>query len=209
MGYGREKISRIKENQKVYTPNGLKKVEKVFIYEVNELYEITTTKNKFKCTGNHKIFTKRGLISADAVTYKDIVYTNSKKDKRLCRKRYGKEESIGFKENFLLAPMNYSSSIVNVFQGIGRERVMGINKIYLKEKIKVYDISVEEDHCYYANGILVSNSDAFRTLATGLSLITGRKTPEEIERAYLESMKDASGCLPGSIYYDGNKRNRF
>jgi len=30
------------------------------------------------------------------------------------------------------------------------------------EDVKVYDLTVEHDHCYYANGLLVSNSDAFR-----------------------------------------------
>lgn len=46
-------------------------------------------------------------------------------------------------------------------------------------------------------------SDAARCLATGLHIITGKKTPEEQERAQLESMKDRSGVLPGSIYYEG------
>ncbi len=51
-------------------------------------------------------------------------------------------------------------------------------------------------------------SDSFRTLATGLHIITGKRTPEEIERAYLESMKDQSGMLPGSMFYDGNQEKR-
>lgn len=51
-------------------------------------------------------------------------------------------------------------------------------------------------------------SDAFRYLATGLHIITGKKTPEEIERSYLESMKDASGCLPGSMFYEGPNGKR-
>jgi intein/homing endonuclease len=36
---------------------------------------------------------------------------------------------------------------------------------------KVYDIEVECDHCYYANGFLVSNSDAFRYAAIGIRAI--------------------------------------
>jgi hypothetical protein len=31
----------------------------------------------------------------------------------------------------------------------------------------VYDLTVEREHCYVANGMLVSNSDAFRTFACG------------------------------------------
>lgn len=33
----------------------------------------------------------------------------------------------------------------------------------------VYNITVADHHCYYANGILVSNCDAMQTLAMGLS----------------------------------------
>jgi hypothetical protein len=51
---------------------------------------------------------------------------------------------------------------------------------------RVYDIEVEHDNCYYANNILVSNSDSFRYLAVGLkkfgsSLRGNRMTKEEVE----------------------------
>lgn len=46
-------------------------------------------------------------------------------------------------------------------------------------------------------------ADSLRVLATGIHIITGIRTPEEIERSYLESMKDSSGSLPGSMFYDG------
>jgi hypothetical protein len=36
----------------------------------------------------------------------------------------------------------------------------------------VFDLTVEKHHCYLANGILVSNSDAMRYLAQGLALAT-------------------------------------
>lgn len=56
-------------------------------------------------------------------------------------------------------------------------------------------------------------SDAFRYLASGLHFITGRRTPEEIERSKLESLKDYSGCLPGSMFYEGpadpKRRSQF
>ena len=47
----------------------------------------------------------------------------------------------------------------------------------MKDIQKVYDFEVEEDHCYFANGILVSNSDAFRMFAIGAKSIgfTGSK----------------------------------
>ena len=41
----------------------------------------------------------------------------------------------------------------------------------------VYDLTVEKHHCYRANGILVSNSDAFRYLAMGLRAEVAKPAP--------------------------------
>jgi hypothetical protein len=51
-------------------------------------------------------------------------------------------------------------------------------------------------------------ADSLRTLATGLHIITGKKTQEERERAYLESLKDHTGIMPGSMFYEGNQNRR-
>lgn len=48
---------------------------------------------------------------------------------------------------------------------LGGARVVKIRAGRLK--IPVYDLTVEKHHCYLANGILVSNSDAFRIFAVG------------------------------------------
>lgn len=58
-------------------------------------------------------------------------------------------------------------------------------------------------HDYTSHG-----ADSLRTLATGLHIITGKKTQEERERAYLESMKDHTGIMPGSMFYEGNQNRR-
>ena len=47
-------------------------------------------------------------------------------------------------------------------------------------------------------------ADAFRTLATGLHYITGKRSQSEIDREKLESMRDESGLLPGSYLYNVN-----
>lgn len=46
----------------------------------------------------------------------------------------------------------------------------------------VYDLTIETDHCYYANGYLVSNSDALRYLAVGMNAIN--KKSKSIENDY-------------------------
>jgi hypothetical protein len=51
-------------------------------------------------------------------------------------------------------------------------------------------------------------ADAFRTLATGLHYITGKKTQAEIDRANIESHRDSSGLLPGHYLYDVDTFNQ-
>jgi intein/homing endonuclease len=65
-----------------------------------------------------------------------------------------------------------------------KEHVVSIVPLNYLNARYVYDIEVEHDHCYYANGILVSNSDAFRYLAIGLKAIEkrdGRGADEDIK----------------------------
>ena len=42
-----------------------------------------------------------------------------------------------------------------------------------RESPLVFDLTVKKHHCYLANGLLVSNSDAFLNLAVGLRKATG------------------------------------
>ena len=51
-------------------------------------------------------------------------------------------------------------------------------------------------HDQYSHG-----ADAFRTLATGLYIVTGQKTEADRNREKLEDMKDQSGLYPGSYLY--------
>lgn len=51
-------------------------------------------------------------------------------------------------------------------------------------------------------------ADSLRYLALGLHFITGRRTPEQMERDRIEALRDSSGMLPGSMYYDGNQDKR-
>jgi hypothetical protein len=41
--------------------------------------------------------------------------------------------------------------------------VVSIKRV--NKQLPVYDLTVEHEHCYFANGFLVSNSDAFRQFA--------------------------------------------
>lgn len=54
----------------------------------------------------------------------------------------------------------------SIAQNLVAERVIIGNQ---EKKVRVYDLTINEAHCYVANGILVSNCDAARTLAEGVS----------------------------------------
>jgi hypothetical protein len=74
-----------------------------------------------------------------------------------------------------------SSSLINIFL---RKPVVKSVPLNLQEPQEVYDLEIEDDHCYYANGFLVSNSDAFRYLAVGLKTMQardGRKPDDDIK----------------------------
>jgi hypothetical protein len=47
-------------------------------------------------------------------------------------------------------------------------------------------------------------ADAFRTLATGLYIVTGGKTEAELNKERMDSLKDQSGLYPGSYLYTGD-----
>ncbi len=71
---GYKRISEIKTGDLVVTPYGNRKVLQTIERDAPEkLYEV----NGVKVTGNHRFFTKKGLISADALVMNDYIYTDS------------------------------------------------------------------------------------------------------------------------------------
>ena len=63
----------------------------------------------------------------------------------------------------LVRSANPYSSAINTLKNQRVQEVVPLNLRSGPEM--VYDIEVEDDHCYYANGLLVSNCDAFRYMA--------------------------------------------
>ncbi len=85
---GSKRICDIQVGDMVKTPNGYRKATQIYVYDVNELLEVSTTNSKFTCTPNHKIFTENGLIHADALRYNMTLYNNKIWSKILCRMMY-------------------------------------------------------------------------------------------------------------------------
>ena len=60
----------------------------------------------------------------------------------------------------------------------------------------VYDLTVEKHHCYLANGLLVSNSDAFRYLSIAAELLTNDRNGGE--HPILHDSRFSAGRVPAT-----------
>ena len=93
------------------------------------------------------------------------------------------QELITKKEN--VKSVKKYLSVINM---LSKERVLNVAPLNLQTTQKVYDFEVETDHCYYANGILVSNSDAARYLAIAVKrFVDAKDGPDDDE---VERLKD-------------------
>lgn len=107
---------------------------------------------------------------------RNFVQTNVKPKPDICHMSMMKQELAPFVEKDL--------AVTNIRK---EEHVQELVPLKLREEQKVFDIEVEDDHCYFANNILVSNSDAFRYLVQSLGYIGG-----SLSKAKLDEMKRAN-----------------
>lgn len=289
---GEKRIDEVEIGDMVWTPCGYSNVLNVGITKfVDELFNIRTTKGILRCTRDHRFFTNRGLVYADALRHNDIIW-NQKYHRQLnlmglfigyrkvqtiidlvleglkknCIVKYGSfimakflrvllfiikivinlitklkiwfvfllriiinfiltdnmkiiliginypEQEIASnmlllkktklelrhysqkrwsKQNCGISQMKVKSGIVSMLRIYGRiefliKKNVSIVKKYIKHfflkgrsgvarvvkleqdavnNIPVYDLTIKKHQCYLANGLLVSNSDAFRTFA--------------------------------------------
>jgi hypothetical protein len=105
-------ISLIKKGDLVLTPNGYKKVLKTFVYNANKLQSIHTTTRAVRCTHNHKIYTRKGLVHSDAMRYNDEIFSIGDMDICLKIGYLGRESGLGFRDYFLLMRMENPSILM-------------------------------------------------------------------------------------------------
>lgn len=91
------------------------------------------------------------------------------------------------------------------------ERVLKNVGVSLSRTQKVYDFEVEEDHCYYANGILVSNSDAWRYMGVANRISKGSKklTPEAVQAMRNKQLGVSTGPFGTFPSVSGSMRGVF
>jgi hypothetical protein len=203
---GKKTIESIIVGDKVLTPKGYKKVLKTYKYKTKNLVKIKTINSEIICTTNHKVFSSKGLVNADTLRYNDRLLT--KNDKEICNKitYHGRETNSGFRDCFSLIGQSQLYTLMDIgtktTKQFGSEHAKSAGKIFAEDQIQnnqhvlkvvelnldteveVYDIEVEDDHCYFANEILVSNSDSSDSLRYAMAGVN-----------HLETVGSMSGAL--------------
>lgn len=265
----------------VWTPAGYSRVLNAGVSKfVSELHQVTAYGNSLFCTGEHKLFTQRGLVATDALRYTDRVQRGTEWNNTLnswiskaigsgyrdlitgktAGRNRGRQTFTGlfgrmqmglsrmaskfttltatpsttiFQTSPLWTPRSTSglircesgerasyprptpwreswpqsgtpvqkelsgtvstlkpdgktepctkslvASVASAFARLfllapnGAPLLVRVRRVSLVAPVPVYDLTVENHACYQANGLLVSNSDALRTMATSIKTPT-------------------------------------
>jgi phage terminase large subunit len=105
---------------------------------------------------------------------------------------------VGFKEkilrNALVVFVRGYSFVTNIF--LRRHVVKNVARNQVLHQEHVYDLTIENDNCYYANGYLVSNCDAVRYMCQAIHKTKRGMTSEEFDRAKAEALYGSKNQLP-------------
>jgi len=95
-------------------------------------------------------------------------------------------------------PVLFAKKYLKLTNMLSEKHAVKNVRLYQCEKPRAtYDLTVEDDNCYYANGYLVSNCDAFRYMCLSLSYIdSNERSPEEFDKACQKYMYGSDSVLP-------------
>jgi PBSX family phage terminase large subunit len=137
---GEVKMKDLKIGDLVYTRNGYKKITSFVNTGIKQVYRLNFGYDRnIIITGEHKVLTSQG--------WKQV--KNLGKKETICIKKLSNSKEIPEKDLFHQHILNENPVLTNVH----------INLQLLKEKREVFDISVEDENEFFANGILVHNCD--------------------------------------------------
>ena len=142
----------------VMTPLGTRKVLHAGAIREAPVFEVELSNGRtLVATQEHKFFTSKGLALTNALSY-GIELLDA--EHALCHQPAlnSRAESIGYRAATIERIQN--ATLTESDLGLDK-RVHVIAVRRLPGRRWVYDITVEHDQCYFANGVLVSNSDAW------------------------------------------------
>lgn len=129
-------------------------------------------------------------------TQSNVKYAEKKNQPNIQRAQKYALDHVEQKKDFLVVLITYLECVKSAtlnFLAINiknKEHVLQVVLENLEDPIEVYDFEVEGDHCYYANGILVSNSDAFRYACVGIKAFgqASKLSSEQIKEMRMKHM---------------------
>lgn len=141
---GLKEMGSIRAGDRVKTRTGYKPVTAWGQTGVKPTFRLELDNGmSLEATPDHKIFTPGGLVRMDALRYNDCILTLKKKTGWMAKLAL---VSIAAKSLWSTSTLKHNVAPARV------------RRIYATgESKRVYDITVDEDHEFFANGILVSN----------------------------------------------------
>lgn len=168
----------LRKGTKIKLKTGVKSIENVVVGDIVNIdsvagtvivsgYVSTTRVMKIElsdgkvleCTPDHKVFTIGGVICAGELKYDDVVFTS---EKPLWSLHQFKDQGIRKGITSYIKGLNIDTSPKREKLQPDYARVVSLS---MGDTCPVYDLTIKHHHCYIANGILVSNSDALMTRA--------------------------------------------
>lgn len=158
---GQKKIKYINAQDYVLTSNGYRKVLKKFNNGIKEINKYTLLFDTFSlylsCTKDHKIKTNEGWKPISELS-KDVIFlhTNSIiKNKSFVP--INVNHNLGETKDLIILKKNVNHVQRNLLQtNIVRLKLVGVCVERIKSE-KVYDLMIDGNHEYFANGVLVHN----------------------------------------------------
>lgn len=176
------------KNHEIFTQRGIVKAELLHVGDMLEpcsetrmelwrSVDLRTFPDESFFGFKHKIKVSKKLVKNSLVS----IYQSSKK-------------KLPFANLFFVKLYNVIARIANLFDGLlNKHKVLNVLEYRIKDLTKVYDLTVEGDHCYYVNGYLVSNShanDALRYLAVTSKRLVRGMTAEDLDARYANAMNN-------------------
>jgi len=97
------------------------------------------------------------------------------------------------KKGFVLFAIK-SLNAINII--LKRHVVKNVQVYHVATPREVYDLTIEDDNCYYINNYLVSNCDSFRYLAVSLPKTRDSMSAEQLDKNYQEAMYGEESNMP-------------
>lgn len=174
-----------------YGKNIMERFQKVVIYIIKTITQETMIYPTWNALAPATTLncTQRQISGAEAMQTKSslnqstILLNNGTHLKKVLNGINSTAKTVGKRKNGIL------KNVKNVIENIKRLFPLGQNiatRIVKLQRLEegaasqlVYDLTVRKQHCYMANGILVSNSDSLRYLAIGYREHMGEEIPDD------------------------------